>query len=97
MALSLSFESPNEDFFRGLNMSELEIDEAFLNVTSLWNRGSTVYLYEVNENCDKCPYQVKKSKLYFICLRQFSFQFVTEIEVKVTKPYHHCISKPLMT
>jgi hypothetical protein len=34
-----SFESPKEDFFRGLNMSELNIDEAFLNVTSYHQSG----------------------------------------------------------
>ena len=53
-----SYESPREEFFRGLDTSELNTDEAFLNTTTAYNVPFVnIFLYTRNENCYGCPYE----------------------------------------
>ncbi|KAK6633500.1 hypothetical protein RUM44_004107 [Polyplax serrata] len=48
-------EDPGVDRWRGLSLSELGVDEAFVNVTSTIKE--TLWLYILNEDCERCPYQ----------------------------------------
>ena len=43
-------------YFRGLDLQSLKIDEAFVNVTSLL--AESAYIYLLNDNCYKCPFQL---------------------------------------
>ena len=49
-------ERQNQRFFRGLDLNNLAIDEAFVNVTS--NLLKDLFIYVLNEECYKCPYQL---------------------------------------
>lgn len=51
----MGLESPLASKFRGLNLDDLGLDEAYLNVTSAYQY-VPVYLYKLSENCDRCPY-----------------------------------------
>ena len=42
--------------FRGLDLSSLGLDEAYLNVTADIER-RPVFVYRRNGNCDGCPFQ----------------------------------------
>lgn len=47
-------EDPGWQEFRGLNLSNLKVDEAYLNVTSFIY--SPLWLYTLSDECYKCPY-----------------------------------------
>lgn len=47
-------EDPGWEVFRGLNLSDLKVDEAYVNVTSHIDR--PLWLYTLSEECYKCPY-----------------------------------------
>ena len=49
-------ERQDQRFFRGLDLNSLAIDEAFVNVTS--NLINDLFIYVLNEECYKCPYQL---------------------------------------
>eukprot|EP00094_Tigriopus_californicus_P008398 TCALIF_08092-PA protein Name:"Similar to Hgsnat Heparan-alpha-glucosaminide N-acetyltransferase (Mus musculus)" AED:0.16 eAED:0.16 QI:217/0.75/0.77/1/0.62/0.55/9/0/556 len=51
----MSFESPSTDFFRGLDMNALGIDQAYVNITHQLEEKS-VYLYKLSADCEKCPF-----------------------------------------
>ena len=50
------WESPVSEF-EGLDMSELDTDEAYLRVRP----GTGGWLYHINSDCDKCPWQLLDS------------------------------------
>ena len=52
----MSFESPNADSFRGLDLDLLYTDEAYLNSTSAYKDGGPVFLYKRSHDCDRCPF-----------------------------------------
>lgn len=41
--------------FRGLNLKELKVDEAFFNVSNAAD--ISYYLYALSEECEKCPFK----------------------------------------
>ena len=55
----MGVEEPPEDEFRGLNLSSLQLDQAFVNVsqTSELQEEQKYYLYLRSENCYKCPFR----------------------------------------
>ncbi|XP_047119724.1 heparan-alpha-glucosaminide N-acetyltransferase-like [Schistocerca piceifrons] len=49
-------EDPGVDVFRGLNLRDLGVDQAFVNVTSQIKGTDKLYLYSLSEECYKCPF-----------------------------------------
>lgn len=48
-------EDPGVDSWKGLRLSDLEVDEAFINITSTAQKA--LWLYTLSEDCENCPYQ----------------------------------------
>lgn len=46
----------SENIFRGLDLSELAVDEAFFNITNQ-RKDVTYYLYSLSADCVKCPFK----------------------------------------
>jgi heparan-alpha-glucosaminide N-acetyltransferase len=44
-----------DNFFRGLDLTELNVDQAYLNVSNA--RNAPFYLYSLSEECVKCPFR----------------------------------------
>jgi hypothetical protein len=54
-------EDPGWEEFRGLNLSNLKVDEAYVNVTSLLY--SPLWLYTLSDECYKVGFKIMKSAL----------------------------------
>ncbi|KAG8262561.1 hypothetical protein J6590_051049 [Homalodisca vitripennis] len=48
-------EEPDSSVWRGLDLTALEVDEAYLNVTSFIPQ---VFLYSLSADCHQCPYSL---------------------------------------
>lgn len=72
----MSFESPSTDYFRGLDMNALGIDQAYVNVTHQLEDKS-VYLYRLSADCDKCPFVYHDESDGPIGSDGYSFKIVT--------------------
>ncbi|XP_054258843.1 heparan-alpha-glucosaminide N-acetyltransferase isoform X2 [Macrosteles quadrilineatus] len=49
-------EDPGVTTWRGLDLNSLQVDEAYLNITS---NKDEVYLYSISEDCDRCPFSLE--------------------------------------
>lgn len=65
----MSFEDPVVDEFRGLSMTDLKIDQAYLNVSRIQDDAKEFFIYLLNKDCAGCPlqkYELGKVKnIYF--------------------------------
>lgn len=51
----MSWTEWTELYFRGLNLNDLEVDQAFFNISSAMD--IHLYLYSLSEECIKCPFK----------------------------------------
>ena len=68
----MGVEVPTTDMYRGLNLTELKLDQAYVNISEHFENGkngNTHYLYLRSENCYGCPFKrfgiQEKVKKYF--------------------------------
>ncbi|XP_075216758.1 heparan-alpha-glucosaminide N-acetyltransferase [Lycorma delicatula] len=50
------WENPGTKTYKNLDLSSLDVDEAYLNITNIEN--TTLYLYSLSEQCYKCPFSL---------------------------------------
>lgn len=50
----------SEKYFRGLDLTQLSVDEAYFNVTNQ-HADKTFYLYSLSSDCIKCPFKKIKT------------------------------------
>ncbi len=70
----MSFEEPIVDEFRGLSMTDLKLDQAYLNVSRTQNDSREFFIYLLNKDCVGCP--LKKYDLETV--RKFKYGFVEQ-------------------
>lgn len=63
------WENPGTKTYKNLDLTDLEVDQAYLNITNLDN--SSFYLYSLSEQC----YKVSRIHLFYITLLNF-FLFI---------------------
>lgn len=51
----MSWTEWTDTLFRGLNLKDLKVDQAFFNVSNAASKG--FYLYTLSEECVKCPFK----------------------------------------
>ena len=57
-------EQPSVNIFRGLNIAELKIDQAYVNISEQFEHGDLpYYVYLRSENCIGCPFTKPKAIL----------------------------------
>lgn len=57
-------EDPGWEVFRGLNLSDLKVDEAYVNVTSHIDR--PLWLYTLSEECYKVSFRIMNYYFRFL-------------------------------
>uniref|UniRef100_A0A8D8SUS2 Heparan-alpha-glucosaminide N-acetyltransferase n=2 Tax=Cacopsylla melanoneura TaxID=428564 RepID=A0A8D8SUS2_9HEMI len=57
------FEDPGLDYWDAMPMSELKVDEAYLNITLATDVPRPIYLYQLSDDCERCPF-VRKASNY---------------------------------
>ncbi len=55
----MGVETPSVDLFRGLKLTELKIDQAYVNISKQFE-DIAYYVYLRSENCIGCPFQKPK-------------------------------------
>ena len=55
----MGVEEPTDELFRGLDLTDLSLDQAYVNInrTSEVRNNQPYYLYLRSENCYKCPFR----------------------------------------
>ncbi|ODM92298.1 Heparan-alpha-glucosaminide N-acetyltransferase [Orchesella cincta] len=75
-------EDPGLTTFGGFNISELEIDQAWVNVSTTI-ADTALWLYEVSTNCHRCPFQrIEEIKLGQINKYAVSTKFPTKYRIR---------------
>ncbi|KAL1459376.1 hypothetical protein WDU94_011363 [Cyamophila willieti] len=59
----LWFEDPGFDYWGAVPMSELDVDEAYLNITLASDVPRPLYLYQLSDDCERCPF-VRRASNY---------------------------------
>lgn len=58
----MSWTEWTEASFRGLNLKDLKVDQAFFNITNEFkDKDKRFYLYSLSEECVKCPFRKLKA------------------------------------
>ena len=50
-------ERQSQRYFRGLDLDELDLDQAYVNVTNSLPNVPNLFIYVLNEECYRCPFQ----------------------------------------
>ena len=55
----MGVEEPTDEEFQGLNLKDLKLDQAYVNISQISELGNDQqpYLYLRSENCYKCPFR----------------------------------------
>jgi len=61
-------ERPTVEEFRGLSLTEMDMDTAYLLFKDVSDVSDKMYLYTLSDNCFRCPYQLNQEVCILCCM-----------------------------